>query len=289
MSKEIKTESSFKLPNTKVYIKPNLGNPGWVKNPKSPAFFKMEGTFDKLVCAQLRNGQLAQVLTDEEKEYLEKALNMQDNDLSVHKKKDNFWHTKTIALGRDTVVLDLSDPMDYIKYKIALTNKFIVAKNEKEARANKTKYFIQDPNDVQKETNQKASLSKSAWSWYGKVENDASKLRSFMIVFNESFGRATKKLAKDTQLGFLQKEVSDLIESRITDVVEIVSNPDFDVRLLVAEGIQSDVLEKQGLKYFIAGSKEKLGDDLPSTIEFFKNPSNQETRLLIEERIKLKK
>lgn len=279
--------TNFELPQKKVYIKPNLANPGWVKNPKSPAFFKMEGTFDRLVCAQLRNGQLANVLTKEEKEFLEKALNMEENALSIHRKKDNFWHTQYVSLGRDTITLDLSQPMDYIKYKIALTNKFIVAQSQAEARSNKTKYYIEDPSDVQKEVNKKANLSKTAWSWYGKVENDPSKLRSFLVVFNESFGRATKKVAKDTQLAFLQKEISDLIDTRINDVVEIVSNPDYSVREMIGEGIQTGVLEKQGLKYYIAGSKEKLGDDLPSTIEFFKNPSNQETVLLIEERIKI--
>lgn len=281
---------SFELPkDKKVSIKPNLRNPGWVKNPKSPAFFKMEGTFDRLVCAQLRSGQLANPLTTEEKTYLEQVLNMEPNELSIHKKKDNFWHTQYIALGRDTVVLDLSNPMDYIKYKIALTNKKIVAPNEEIARFNRTKYYVEDMEDVQKATKIKTNLNKTAWTAYGKMENDAKKLRTFLIIFNESFANATKKIAKDTKLAFLQKEVSDIVENRIKDFVEIVTDENYDVRALIAEGTQGGVLEKQGLKYYIAGSKEKLGDDLESTINFFKNPSNQETKLLIEERIKVVK
>jgi hypothetical protein len=281
--------SEFVLPTKKVYIKPNLSNPGWVKNPKSPAFFKMEGTFDRLVCPQLRSGQLTNVLTNDEKLYLEQAMHMDTNELSIHKKKDNFWHNQYISLGRDTVTLDLSTPLDYIKYKIAIANKYLVAESESQARARKTKYYIEDLDDVQRINKEKTNLAKTAWSSYGKMENNASKLRTFLIIFNESFGHATKKIAKDAQLGFLQKEVSDIIEKRIKDYVEIINNPDYDIREIISEGVQSEVLEKQGLKYFIAGSKEKIGDDLIATISFLKNPSNQETRLLIEERIKLQK
>lgn len=282
-------EEQFTLPDKKVSIKPNLRNPGWVKNPKSPAFFKMEGTFDRLVCAQLRNGQLANPLTDVEKKYLEQLMDMEENGLSIHKRKDNFWHTQYISLGRDTTVLDLSKPMDYIKYKIALTNKKIVAPNEEIARYNRTKYYIEDMEDVQKATKIKTNLNKTAWTAYGKIENNSKALRNFLIVFNESFANATKKISKDTKLAFLQKEVSDIIENRIKDFVEIITDENYDIRTLIAEGIQEGVLEKQGLKYFISGSKEKLGDDLISTINFFKNPSNQETKLLIEERIKVSK
>lgn len=281
--------TTFKLPEKKVFIKPNLANPGWVKNPKSPAFFKMEGTYDRLVCPQLRTGQLSNPLTNEEKEFLEKALLMDENQLSIHKKKDNFWHETFISLGRDTITLDLSDPMDYVKYKIALVNKFLVADNKENARKRRTKYYIEDLEDVQRETTAKANINKIAWSTYGKMENDSSQLRAFLIVFNESFGKATKKIAKDTKLGFLQKEVSDIIETRIKDFVEIVQHKDYNIRKLIAEGIQTGTLEKNGLKYVIADSKEKIGEDLSAAIETLSNPTNQDLKLLIEERIKIQK
>jgi len=280
--------NTFQLPNKKVLVKPNLANPGWVKNHKSPAFFKMEGTYDRLMCTMLRNGQLANPLTKEEKELLERELFMEPNELSIHKKgNDNFWSNTTVALGRDTVTLDLSNPMDYIKYKILLTNKFLVGKNATDARMRKCKYYIEDPSDVQKEIADKTNYNKVAWTEYGKMENKKDALRNFLIVFNITYGNAVKKLDKDTDLVFLQKEVSNIIETRIKDFVNLVERKDYLTRVLIAEGVQSGVIAQKGLKYFVAESDQKLGDSLKETVDILENPANQELRLRIEENIKL--
>ena len=283
----MKTKTNFTLPNKKVRVKPNYKNSGWVKNPKHAAYFKLEGTFDKLMVPQLRNGQLANVLTDEEKEYLESVMLMEENDLSIYKKKDNFWHSFSVSLGKEPLILDLSDPNDYIKYKVLLANSYVVAPDVKSINnGGKYKYYIEDEEEVTRIQSQKANIYKQAWMGYAKIEDSKEKLRTFLIVFNETFTPVTKKLDRSSKLDFLQKEVSQIVENRTNDFVDIITDKNYDTKALIAEGVQTGVIEKKGSKYYLTGGVDKIGDDFVGAIEFLNSPQNQETRLLIEERIK---
>jgi len=283
----MKTSELKTLPNKKVRVKPNYKNSGWVKNPKHAAYFKLEGTFDKLMVPQLRNGQLANVLTDEEKEYLESVMLMEENDLSIYKKKDNFWHSFSVSLGKEPLILDLSDPNDYIKYKVLLANSYVVAPDVKSINnGGKYKYYIEDEEEVTRIQSQKANIYKQAWMGYAKIEDSKEKLRTFLIVFNETFTPVTKKLDRSSKLDFLQKEVSQIVENRTNDFVDIITDKNYDTKALIAEGVQTGVIEKKGSKYYLTGGVDKIGDDFVGAIEFLNSPQNQETRLLIEERIK---
>lgn len=289
MGKE-EVKVAFKLPEKKITIKPNYRNTGWVKNPKHAAFFKLEGTFDKLMVPQLRSGMLKDVLTKEEKEYLERVLDLEENGLSIYRKQNNFWHSFMVTLGKEPVTLDLSNPLDYIKYKVAIANSYVVAPSINALTSGaKFKYYIEDQSEVVKIQSEKASIFKRAWSAYGKMEDSKDKLRTFLIVFNETFTPVTKKIDPSAKLDFLQKEVSVIVEARTKDFVDVVEDPNYDIKVILSEGIQTGVLEKKGTKYYLAGSNDKLGDDLRTAIEFLRSPANQQTLLLIEERLKLHK
>jgi len=283
-------ETGFSLPDKEVVVKPNFGNPGWIRNPKHAAFFKMEGTFDRLMAPQLRNGQLKDILTKEEKAFLEEKLQLEENGLSIYKKgKDNFWFNFIVRLGREPVVLRLSDPHDYIKYKVVAANTNLVASSIKNLKdGTKYKYYIEDKSEVAEIQETKSNINKKAWSAYGKMEDDKSKLRTFLITYSEIFGKATKKLDPDTKLQFLRSEVSTIVEERTKDFVDVIEDPDYETRAVIAEGIQTGVLQRQGLKYFITGG-DKLGENLQDAVQTLKDPSNQETRLLLEQRIKQQK
>jgi hypothetical protein len=279
---------SFQLPEGRVVVKPNLKNSGWIKNPRHAAFFKVEGTYDRLMVPQMRNGQLANVLTDDEKDYLEDVLQLEKNALSIYKKgNENFWFNFIVMLGKEPAYLDLSNPQDYLRYKVILANKQIVAPNIKSLKGRKTyKYYIEDEREVAEIQATKANINKQAWLAYAKISDNKKELRRFLITHNEVFNKATKKIATDSKLEFLQNEVSAIVENKMADFLDIVSSANYDVRATIAEGVQVGVIERKGTKYYLAGGVDKLGDTLLDAVEYISSPANQETRLLIEQRIK---
>lgn len=68
-------------------------------------------------------GSLKNVLTNDEKDYFENLLGV---NLSVHNKKDNYWHNYQVRLTKSDTYLDLSNPEDYIKYKVLLANNTMI-------------------------------------------------------------------------------------------------------------------------------------------------------------------
>ena len=73
------------------------------------------------------------VLTDNEKAFLENIMGLEDNALSIYKKVDNFWDDSNengiskVRLLKQDNYLNLADPEDYIRYTILLANKDFIA------------------------------------------------------------------------------------------------------------------------------------------------------------------
>ena len=54
-------------------------------------------------------------------------MGLEYNALSIYKKVDNYWENNMVRLTKQDNILDLSDPEQYIKYKILLANKNFIA------------------------------------------------------------------------------------------------------------------------------------------------------------------
>nr|DAU83986.1 MAG TPA: hypothetical protein [Crassvirales sp.] len=99
-----------------------------VTNPKHILYGGMaENAVKYFTVPQLESGKLVNVLTDDEKNFLEEIMGLEYNALSIYKKENNYWHNRQVRLLKQDNILDLSDPEQYIKYKILLANKDEIA------------------------------------------------------------------------------------------------------------------------------------------------------------------
>lgn len=283
---------AFSLPDKVVYIKPVFENAGWIKDPRHSAFFKIEGTHDYFTVPKLRNNQYKNLLTDDEKEYLEKTLGLEENELSIYRKKDNYWSNYIVKIGKDGVRLDLSDPTQFIDYKVYLSNTSYICPNFENRTTKATfKYYVEDQESVFRSRKRTADIKLSAYKEYGKMEDEASKLAAFLKVY----GLVTKNSVNgslndsDMKLEFLQSEVLKLVEEKTQLFVELIEDPNYSVRLLIAQGIESGAILKDGNKFYTAGKDVYLGTGLRETITFLNMVGNQEILLTIEARIKATK
>jgi hypothetical protein len=88
-----------------------------VQNPKHILYGGMAETATRsFVVPKLSSGLFRNVLTDNEKSFLEQVMGLEYNALSIYKKKDNFWDdSNPNGIGRVTLhkqdnYLDLSVP-----------------------------------------------------------------------------------------------------------------------------------------------------------------------------------
>jgi len=108
-------KNDFTLPSdviTVKYIKRKKGMASNVGDDHVISGGMLSGSIKKFQAPLLKNGSIANVLTREEKVYLEEATGL---DLSVY---GDFWTTHYVTLFKDDNLFDLSNPMDYISYKI---------------------------------------------------------------------------------------------------------------------------------------------------------------------------
>lgn len=280
-------EEKFELPKKKVKVRPNFDNAGWIKNPRHAAFFKVEGAYESYPVAMSRNGQLKNPFTDKEKAALEEMLGYEKNSLSVYNKA-GILQDMQVRLSKDPLDLNLEDPIDYIKYKILLTNSDRIAPSVKEKNKKATyKFYIEDMDEVIQLQSKSANIQQTAWKEYGKMEENRNKLAQFIKVYSQVMRLPLTKIDKNTKIEFLQAKVSELVSSKPKEFVEIVTNEDFDTVLLISEAVETGVIKRDGTKYLLADG-DKLGDTLKATISYLKAASSQELVLTIEQQIKLK-
>ena len=115
------------LRNMKVEVRfiPKIGR---ITDPKHVLYGGMaEDATRTYTVPMLRSGAYVNVLTDSEKEFLEDYMGLEKNALSVHRKNNNYWDNFFVSLHKQPNYLDLSDPNDYMKYKVLLANKDFIA------------------------------------------------------------------------------------------------------------------------------------------------------------------
>ena len=135
-NKEIKSKKDLIncLRNERVIIRHIPKYSSNITNPKHILYGGMaENASRTFVVPRLTSGMFVNVLTDNEKAFLENIMGLEDNALSIYKKVDNFWDDSNengiskVRLLKQDNYLNLADPEDYIRYKILLANKDYIA------------------------------------------------------------------------------------------------------------------------------------------------------------------
>jgi len=104
---------------------------GYIDNPKHLLYGgMMEGSVRRYGVPIIGStGAYKNVLTNNEKAFLEKAMGLEDGALSVYKKENNYWDGYSVRLVKGDNYLNLADPADYIKLKVLLVNKDFICES----------------------------------------------------------------------------------------------------------------------------------------------------------------
>lgn len=257
-------------------------------NPRHVLYGGMaESSYRKLTVPMLRSGQLQNVLTDEEKDYLETALGLPDNGLSVYRPENNFWRNLYVRLEKSETRLHLNDPNDYIKYKVLLANKNLVCpdlKTLQEAPKATYEYVIIAEGEESKANMSRLNARKEAYKEYGKIENNKDVLR--LIV--ESM--TARPVASTVKIEQLAEQIDTLIENDAKTFLTIVQDPLLKTKVLIRNGIEAGVISDRGGLLYMRADNHPLcnqGDPtLSVAADYLNQPKNQEMKFAIEAKVK---
>ena len=209
----------------------------------------------------LSTGQYKNVLTNNEKAYLEKVMGLEYNALSVHKRVDNFWDdSNPKGIGRVTLYkqdnyLDLTNPIDYIKYKILLANKDKIASSlqELEDRPKATYQFVIISENAETRMNlTRMDATKRCYMEYGKVEDDKATLR---VIIETLEGRPT---TSTTKLDYLQSKINDYIQANPRKFLSVIQDEMLPYKVLIKKSLDAGLIGKKNDAYYLRKDNSPL-------------------------------
>lgn len=277
------------LRNERIIVRFVPKESGIVRDPKHILYGGMaEGAVKWFTVPKLSSGMFVNVLTDKEKSFLEDIMGLEFNALSIYKKVDNFWENAMVRLTKGDNFLNLSDPDDYIKYKILLANKAYIAPSLQELqdypKATYQFVIIQEGEEV-KNAKKDMNFTMQSYMEFGKIQDDTLILRTIIETID---GRPT---SKNSKLEFLQEKVNNLIKADAKLFLRVATDPLLPTKGLIKKAIEEGVISNRGgMLYLKSDGTPLCGDNEEPTLnmaaKYLNLPKNQDLKFSIEAKVK---
>jgi len=235
----------------------------------------------------LSNGNFKNILTNEEKDFLENALGLDPNALSVYKTENNYWKNYKIRIEKEGLKLNLSDPNDYIRYKVLLANKNIVAPSVQERidRPKATYRFeiVRSGEEASMESLKMDSTMES-YKEFGKIENDIDTLRVLVELLDGRPYSSTESAV------FFKSRVNQLIQKDPKRFLQYIKDPLLHTKMIIRRSVELGKVSMKNDYYYLASSGAPLCEQnekstLSVAARFLNQPANQDIKYILESEV----
>ena len=215
-----------------------------------------------------------------EAEYYGKLIKYDLSNVYDSEKPHPFWDGSLggVKLENKTMLLDLTKPLNYVRYKILLSSKYVansLQDYEKGLFPSATHYIFNEREDLEKKAI-KTNLVKQAFVKF----NTLTRTRKIEII--NVLENANLKEQSDE---FIDVNLHRLIETKTTEVLRLMDmdKEDLSLHSIVLEALQKSVLRKEKGKDTILYFGEPIGSDIYDTIQYLKRDENQDVKIRIFE------
>lgn len=283
------------LRNERIIVRFIKKQTGLISNPKHVLYGGMsENATRTFVVPRLSSGNFVNVLTDNEKAYLEEIMGLEYNALSIYKKVDNFWDDgndmgiSKVRLTKQDNYLNLSIPEDYIKYKILLANKDYIAPSlrDLEDMPKATYQFvIINEGEEDKSASDNMSTTMKCYKEYGKIEDDIHTLR---IIVETIDGRPT---APNVKIDTLKNKINNLIQANSKLFLKVITDPLLSTKVLIKRSIEAGLISNRGNQLFLRSDNSPLCEmneepTLNIAAKYLNSPKHQDIKFTLEAKLK---
>lgn len=231
---------------------------------------------------------LIPILTEEEQRWFEERMGLNKNDLAFNNKEKGFWKDFKVTLDKKGKVLDLSDYEDFLSYRVLKASN-AVANSKDDINILQHSFYMESADEVEVENSKMSDKYEDASKLFAKVSKSDKHMSDVLRLLGISVPvEANTKWLKARLVKVIEQKAVVPGTPNVDDFIKTASDPEFDVKIFILDAIGIGEIFIEGTTYKLR-SGDTVGFDLGQAISFFNNPKNQQTRLLIEERVKTNK
>lgn len=222
-----------------------------------------EGAKITLVVPRLQSGLFVNILTDAEKKFLEEFMGLEYNALSIYKKPDaeNFWNDSNpnginkVILKKGDNYFNLSNPQDYIRYKILLANKNVICPSLDVLHSTPKatyKFVVIAEGEESRRAKSNMSNTMLCYKEYGKIENNFNLLRMVVEILDK------RPTASTVKLEFLQNKCNTLIQNDPKKFLSVITDPLLSTKAMIKEAIEAGLIANRGNYLYLRSDNTPL-------------------------------
>lgn len=228
---------------------------------------------------------IIQLLSKDEQAWFESEMGLEPGSLSASARKNNFWREFKVIIDKKGKMLDLLDPEDFLAWKV-LGASATVANSKDEINPMIHDFYMVTEDEEKEVDNKLAEKYEEASTLFTKISKSDKKMTSVLRLLG-------KKIPADSNTKWLKAELVKVIDQKekihgvpgITDFIEIATDPSFDTKIFLLDAMEIGEVFVEGTTYKLRAG-DVIGYDKKEALSFLDNPKNQQTKFLIEERIK---
>lgn len=244
------------------------------------------------VVPRLSSGNYKNVLTNNEKAFLEKVMGLEEDTLSIYRRRDNFWDDSNpngigkVTLRKQDNYFDLSIPEDYIKWKVLLANTNFICPSLQELRDRPKatyQYVVISENAEAQMSLDKNETKMECYVEYGAIRNDIDRLR---IILELLTGRP---IASTSNLPFIQGKVMEYIDSDPRKFLSIIKDELLSAKILIKKSVEAGILTMRNDLYYYEGTpmcEANEDSTLNNAAKYISNVKRQELKYSLEAKLK---
>lgn len=276
------------LSNTKIIIKPIIKGSSFLPKGHDGEFQFSGCATSYCVPLDKNTGRLVAILSKDEQRVLEKELEIEEGGLGFNRTKENFWHTFFVKLDKIDGVLNLADPMDYIRYKLlSVWPEFAPSWSERDDNP-EYRYALCKENESQEEEALEGLQLGEAYAALNKMKDSRNEMINILRLLGKPISVG---MTKEVCYGQLSKIIQTKNTKQglitISDFLEAIKDPDAEIKLFIKDAIEIGEVYLRGTKHYLRDSSP-ISLDTKGAIDFFKDPENNELKILISQQIKRK-
>lgn len=275
------------LRNEKIFVRFVPHDIGMSLKKDHPCYGGMaDGAVTTLVVPMLRSGNYKNILTNDEKDFLEDVLGLESNALSVYKTQNNYWDNYKIEIGKEGLHLDLSSPEDYIRYKVILANPDIVAPSMQE-RIDRPKltYRFELVNETEETSieNAKMDATMACYKEFGKIDNDLDTMRVLVeLLDSHPYDRGNKA-------EFFRSRINSLIQANPKVFLSQITDPYLHTKVVIRRSVELGKIVKRNDYYYLKDGTPLCESNENSTLsvaaKYLNMPAHQDVLFMLESEV----